>query len=147
MQDEYVDDNGQKVKADVIQNITTYYYIVDGFYEWYCGHCHEVYNTRSCGWPIAGQVLTCQKCGQNNLLLRNDVDFVNKGAAFAVEYEGATSVIEEYKKRAEKAEKYESELRSKLMWLLQVLQGNTVNWLTEEFEKIRKDAEKHAFPS
>jgi hypothetical protein len=140
-QEEYVDNNGRKVPASKADQVATYYYVMDGFYTWYCP-CGEEHSTRSCGWPIAGQVLRCPKCGKHSLLLRSDTDFVNRGAKFAVEFDGEKSVIDKYKKRAEQAEEYEQELRRSTNELLNSLECDMRNGLTGKFGKLKKRLRK-----
>jgi hypothetical protein len=72
-------------------------------------------------------------------LLRSDVDLVNKGAAFAIEYAGSESVIDVYKKRAEKAEKYEIELKKRIDNILSLLNNKVTNWVMDQFNEIKKE--------
>ena len=73
----YKDISGNDCSKEKINSIATYKYIIDGVYSWICGKCHETKSDRSCGWSIAGLVLYCEKCHSWNLLLRNDIDWVN----------------------------------------------------------------------
>jgi hypothetical protein len=113
-QKEYVDDNGNKIDSSLVECITTYYHIADGFYEWDCSNCKEKHTSRACGWDINGQVLVCNKCGKRNLLLRSDVAMVKKGIGFAFEFENEHSLIDAYKKRTEEAEQKLKFVKDKL---------------------------------
>lgn len=82
-QKEYKDDNGRPISGDVIEYITTYQYILDGFYKWQCAKCDAVHQSRA-HWAISGQVLKCEKsgmddkevkgCGAMNLLVKTNCD-------------------------------------------------------------------------
>ena len=65
----YVVDN---VDAAVIEYLAPYRHLSDGFYRWECGQCKSEHGDRACGWPISGQVMRCNKCGQMNLLVRTN---------------------------------------------------------------------------
>lgn len=138
-QKKYTDCNGEPIDASTVDGITVYNHIADGFYEWYCFYCNKIHSNRSCGWPIAGQILYCSDCMKWNLLLRSDIELVNKGIKFALEYEKEKSVIDAFKKRAEDAEKYEREFRSNIVCLVQRCQSKMSNWLGDEFSKMEKD--------
>lgn len=80
----YKDDNGNPISSREIDYIAPYRHIVDGFYEWECGNCKARQSSRSCGWPIAGQVLKCTEssnmggspngCGKMNLLVKTNTE-------------------------------------------------------------------------
>jgi hypothetical protein len=74
----YKDDNGNVIDASKVEYIAPYTYVVDGFYHWECGQCGDKHSSRSCGWPISGQVLKCQKCGHMNLLVKTNIDELNQ---------------------------------------------------------------------
>lgn len=78
LQAQYKDENGCDVDAAVVEYLAPYRHRVDGFYQWQCGQCKEEHRIRSCGWPISGQVLRCQKCGQMNLLVRTNCAAVDE---------------------------------------------------------------------
>ena len=71
-QELYKNDNGHDIEAARIQVLTPYKYHVDGFYQWACGSCEFEHHSRSCGWPISGQVLECESCHKMNLLVRTN---------------------------------------------------------------------------
>jgi hypothetical protein len=73
-QAKYKDDNGREVDASVVQVLAPYTHIADGFYNWSCGSCGNDHASRSCGWPIMGQVLGCDSCHKLNLLVPTDCD-------------------------------------------------------------------------
>ncbi len=79
-QAKYKDHNGHDIEASAVSVITSYKHIVDGFYSWDCGYqeCGFPHSSRSCGWPIAGQVLQCEKCKRMNLLLRSDCEVIGE---------------------------------------------------------------------
>ena len=76
-QEKYKDDNGHDLDASEVEHIGTYKHVCDGFYSWRCSACGHVQGSRSCGWSIAGMVEACPQCGTKNLLLRNDIDWIN----------------------------------------------------------------------
>ena len=86
-QKEYKDDNGNSISAEKIEFIAPYKHIVDGFYEWECGQCGNKHGCRSCGWPIAGQVLRCEKCGFMNLLVKTNTAELDKWFGKNIELE------------------------------------------------------------
>lgn len=139
-QEEYVNENGHKVKADIIDCVTTYYHIADGFYEWECSECKEKNANRSCGWPIAGQVLVCPNCNNRNLLLTSSTDLSNKGQKFAIEYEGNKSVLEAFKKRAEDAEKFEIEFKKNLFRIIEKVKTMIFNSIDGDIKKFINDS-------
>jgi hypothetical protein len=67
-QEKYTTDNGEILAAD-IYTLAPYQHLGDGFYTWECGYCRTEHNSRTCGWPIAGQVEKCDKCKNVNLLV------------------------------------------------------------------------------
>lgn len=72
MQSTYKDGNGNEVQAATIDVLGPYKYMSDGFHHWECGACQHKSFDRSCGWPIAGQVLKCAACGKHNLLVKTN---------------------------------------------------------------------------
>lgn len=70
----YKDENGTEIDASRVEVLGPYLHIADGFYNWTCGACGSGYSSRSCGWPIQGQVLICESCKKMNLLVRTDCD-------------------------------------------------------------------------
>ncbi len=72
LQKKYKDDNGHEFDAADVQCLAPYTHIADGFYNWTCGICHHDHSSRSCGWPISGQVLHCDGCKRMNLLVRTN---------------------------------------------------------------------------
>ncbi len=102
-QGDYVNSNGNPVAASTVQALAPYRYIADGFYEWECGACKAKHTSRSCGWPIAGQVLICEDrgmdhptagdgCGAHNLLVKTNVKELDEcfGMKLTLEQETAT---------------------------------------------------------
>ena len=77
-QEKYKSSNGYEIDASEVEAFGTYKHVVDGFYSWQCGNCQKVSGSRACGWSIAGQVLVCPSCKKKVLILRNDVEYVNK---------------------------------------------------------------------
>jgi hypothetical protein len=77
-QAQYKDDNGRDIDASNIEYLAPYRHIADGFYRWECGQCKYEHSERSCGWPISGQVMRCQKCGQMSLLVRTNCAAVDE---------------------------------------------------------------------
>lgn len=71
-QEAYKDDNGRDVAASEVDFIAPYKHICDGFYNWECGRCRREHSSRSCGWSIAGQVLKCEGCGAQSLLVKTN---------------------------------------------------------------------------
>lgn len=71
-QEKYKTDNGQEIDASVVEVLGSYQHIADGFYNWTCGRCSTQRTDRSCGWPISGQVIRCEKCTAMNLLVRTN---------------------------------------------------------------------------
>jgi hypothetical protein len=71
-QEKYKNDNGYEIVASEAQFLAPYKYHVDGFYEWRCPACNHDHHTRSCGWPISGQVLACDECKLKSLLVRTN---------------------------------------------------------------------------
>ncbi len=69
---EYKDHQGNPIAASEISFIAPYKHIADGFYNWCCVGCGTEHSNRSCGWPIAGQVLRCSGCGSMNLLVKTN---------------------------------------------------------------------------
>lgn len=75
-QEKYKDENGHEVDAATVQALAPYTHIVDGFYNWSCGSCGTDHSSRSCGWPIMGQVLECHSCAKMNLLVPTECDAI-----------------------------------------------------------------------
>lgn len=71
-QAQYKSDNGHDIDAATVEYLAPYAHVADGFYSWECGQCKHKHSSRSCGWPISGQVLRCDKCGQMSLLVRTN---------------------------------------------------------------------------
>lgn len=71
-QTSYKDGNGHGINSSAVQVLAAYRHICDGFYDWACGSCVFEHHSRTCGWPIAGQVLKCESCGKMNLLVRTN---------------------------------------------------------------------------
>ena len=61
-----------------IQTLAAYQHIGDGFYVWECGSCWYEHSSRTCGWPIAGQVESCEQCKSINLLVSTLTDEINE---------------------------------------------------------------------
>jgi hypothetical protein len=81
-QEKYKDDNGRDIEASKVEVLAPYKYHVDGFYQWTCPTCGFDHNSRSCGWPISGQVLACDQCHVKTLLVRTnciEIDEVLQG--------------------------------------------------------------------
>ena len=74
LQETYKNDNGNEISADKVEYLAPYKHVIDGFYEWECGACGKKHSSRSCGWPISGQVLQCESCRKMNLLVRTNTD-------------------------------------------------------------------------
>lgn len=74
----YKNDNGNPVDAGTVEVLAAYKHIADGFYNWDCSKCGHGHSSRSCGWPIAGQVLACDKCKSMNLLVRTNCEETDK---------------------------------------------------------------------
>ena len=72
LQEKYKDDNGHDFEASDVQCLAPYKHLSDGFYRWTCGSCFHEHSSRSCGWPISGQVLRCDSCQRMNLLVRTN---------------------------------------------------------------------------
>lgn len=124
---EYKDSNGNHIPADKVQCIAPYKHIIDGFYEWECGQCHEKDNSRSCGWPIAGQVLSCPKCGYMNLLVKTNTEELDK-------YFGRNLSLEELDRQIEDRKKN----------LNQFVYKSSLSSLSGEYEKFKKASEDFA---
>lgn len=77
-QEFYKDDNGREISAALVEFISPYQHLVDGFYRWECGGCKNEDGSRSCGWPIAGQVLRCSNCQALNLLVKTNTVELDK---------------------------------------------------------------------
>ncbi len=93
--------------------ITTYKHIADGFYEAKCGYCQKhTLGSRSCGWSISGMVVKCSECGKINLILRSDVDEVNKAIFWY--YSAQERKYEEIVKEVRKLQEENSQLRGKI---------------------------------
>lgn len=71
-QEKYKDDNGRDIDTSRVEFLVPYRYHVDGFYEWACPKCGNDHHSRSCGWPISGQVLACDACKAMSLLVRTN---------------------------------------------------------------------------
>ena len=119
-QKEYVDDQGHPVLATTVE-IAPYTHIADGFYKWECGSgsCRALHASRSCGWPVAGQVLRCEKCGTLNLLVKTNVKELDECFGMKIRLEEDSSAL----KREQEAfyQLIERSARQKLQHLLPVL--------------------------
>ena len=69
LQQEKYHSNNKDWLPEQIQTLASYQHIADGFYTWECGHCAAEHSSRSCGWPIAGEVEPCGGCKFVNLLV------------------------------------------------------------------------------
>jgi len=78
-QETYVDGGGKSVTADIVEVLTPYKQLIDGFYQWECAKCGKEHDSRSCGWYIMGQVLNCKGCGTNNLLVPTNIQTLLEG--------------------------------------------------------------------
>jgi hypothetical protein len=84
----FKDHTGNSVGSELVEFISPYSHICDGFYEWECGNCGKKHASRSCGWSISGQVLKCEDsshmggskdgCGKMNLLVKTNTDELDK---------------------------------------------------------------------
>jgi hypothetical protein len=72
----YEDSNGHDFNPRLIDRITTYRPLSDGFYDWICAECAIDHRGRA-GWPVNGTVHECGNCGASNLLLSNEARRVN----------------------------------------------------------------------
>ena len=86
-QESYKDDNGKEIPASKVQCLAPYKHIVDGFYKWECGRCGKEHGSRSCGWPIAGQVLECDGCQTMNLLVKTNCEEIDKAFGLFIHME------------------------------------------------------------
>lgn len=99
----YVNDNGVATDPDEVEFLAPYKHVVDGFYTWECGNCSQSHGSRSCGWPISGQVIACESCKKKNLLVRTNTNEISEALALAFRREEVE--IDLARKRAE-SEKY-----------------------------------------
>lgn len=77
----YKDEDGREIEASQVTSVGIIKYGIDGFYTWQCMKCMDndkIHGSRSCGWPIAGQVRECSDCGSKCLLLRTDTDYITE---------------------------------------------------------------------
>ena len=123
-QPKYKGDHGQELDASLVDVLTPYKFIADGFHHWECGICHCEHFDRSCGWPISGQVLACKSCSKMNLLVRTNCVELDALMTrnFAAEYD------KQELERLRGIEKYNAgkieEIRRKLV---QAVQNTSVN--------------------
>jgi len=135
----YKNDDGNEIASSEVDVVTTYEHIADGFYKWFCAECGNEAASRTCGWPIMGQVLKCKKCNKNNLLLYSGTDRVMQAVKYSDEMDTNKTLIESLEERAKIAEKVANELRAKTSWIMSKLSDKVHNWINEEFEKIRNE--------
>lgn len=120
-QESYKDESGKDISASQVQCLTPYKHIVDGFYKWQCAHCGKEQGSRSCGWPIAGQVLECNGCKTMNLLVKTNCSELDKAFGMLIR-------MEEREKELTRLANIEHELNM----LKANLQGTIVKDLTKK---------------
>ena len=125
-QPQYKDHNGNPISADLVQCIAPYKHVIDGFYNWECGQCKHEHASRSCGWAIAGQVLTCEKCGYFNLLVKTNT--VELDTCF-----GKMIELEEREGDVKRKEEKLSEYIPKSRWLEMVKTLKKVSEFQKQF--------------
>jgi hypothetical protein len=131
-QPSYKDDNGNPFSADKVDCLAPYKYVIDGFYTWECGHCNNSESNRSCGWPIAGQVLKCSACQKMNLLVKTNC--VELDHAFSLQ-----NKHEEREKELLRLQNIESELNSLKSQIKDGVQSQINQLTTKIVEKALKE--------
>jgi len=124
-QENYKDSSGKDIPASKVQCLAPYKHIVDGFYTWQCAHCGKEQGSRSCGWPIAGQVLECGECQTMNLLVKTNCEELDKAFGLFIN-------MERREKELERLANVEHELNM----LKANLTGNIIQGLTEKVHAI-----------
>jgi hypothetical protein len=124
-QESYKDSSGKDIPSSKIQCLAPYKHMVDGFYNWECGLCGREHGSRSCGWPIAGQVLECDGCKAMNLLVKTNCEEIDKAFGLFIK-------MEERDKELTRLVNIEQELNM----LKARLTGNIIQGLTERVHAI-----------
>jgi len=76
-QPSYKDHSGHDISAGLVEFLAPYLYVTDGFYKWQCGSCGRIHESRA-GWAIAGQVFACESCRKLSLLVKTNVEELDK---------------------------------------------------------------------
>lgn len=134
-QKKYKDHNGSDIDASEVDCITTYDHVIDGFYTWYCTNCGAEHSSRACGWQIMGQVLVCEKCKKNNLLLYSGIDRISKAFKYSELMESEKGLIEQLEERTKKAELIASRIQANLNNIMHSVQIKMHSNLSEEIKK------------
>jgi len=101
-QEFYKTDDGHEISAAEVDCITSYEYIMDGFYKWQCAGCGNIFSSRAVT-NIAGLVLKCHDrrsnermgdvkeftpgCGKMNLLVKTNCEELDKCFGNSLELE------------------------------------------------------------
>ena len=77
--------NSKMISSTEIKCIATYNQIAPEFYKWECGVCTDKNTIRNFGSQIHGKALNCQTCGEINLLVCTQTEYMWKLAMLAFE--------------------------------------------------------------